>query len=107
MSNKQKLRSVILVLLILSVLLLCGCSPKITQGEVYKKEYYPARTYTRINWIYINGSLKSFPQVIHKPERYVVFIRVEKNGTEITEDFYVDVKTYHDISVGDWYSASS
>lgn len=96
-----------IAILLVFVLLLSACSPKITSGEVCDKEYreafvtvsfYPVVTY--------NGKTSTtmmVPYTVRYPERWVVFIKSFEDGKCITEDFYVSEAVYNSISIGDMF----
>lgn len=97
-------RLVPLILCLLVVCSLCKCTPAITEGEVYKKEYREEETELRwIPGVISNG--KTFdtqmqPYFVHKPERFVIFIKAEVDGEQVTEDFYVSKEVYEAVEVG-------
>lgn len=101
------MKKICIAILLVFVLLLSACSPKITSGEVYDKEYreafvtvsvYPVVTY--------NGKTSTttmVPYTVYYPERWVVFIKSFEDGEWITEDFYVSEAVYNSISIGDMF----
>ena len=96
----------ILVLVVL-VLLLSACSPKITSGEVYDKEYRKAFTTVSFYPLIIsNGKTTTttmVPYTIYYPERWVIFIKSFEDGEWLTEDFYVSETVYNSLSIGDMF----
>lgn len=101
------MKKLICIILILTLMLLCGCSSKITEGEVYKKEHREAYTTTMIFPLVIsNGKTTTtmmIPYFVHYPERYVIHITAFQDGEWVTEDFYVDKDVYDSINVGDMF----
>ena len=101
------MKKIIILLLLILILnfVFCSCAKKIESGEVYKKEYRPARS----SLIYLpqtvvmgnNVTTMSVPKVVYYPERYVVFIRAYHEGEWISEDFYVSPERYAQIQLGD------
>lgn len=101
------MKKICIAILLVFVLFLSACSPKITSGEVYDKEYreafatvsiYPVVTY--------NGKTSTttyVPYTIYYPERWVIFIRSFEDGEWITEDFYVSEAVYNSINIGDMF----
>lgn len=99
------MKKICTAILLVFVLFLSSCSPKITSGEVYDKEYresfvtvsvYPVVTY--------NGKTSTtimVPYTVYYPERWVVFIKSFEDGEWITEDFYVSEAVYNSIRIGD------
>lgn len=101
----KKIISIILCLII--IVSLCGCSDKITEGEVYKKEYKEACTSVMTYPVIIStGKTMStiiVPYTVYYPERYVIHIKAFVNDEWVTEDFYVSKEVYDSINVGDMF----
>jgi hypothetical protein len=105
--RRVKMKKIIILGLLVFVLFLSACSPKITSGEVYDKEYrkafvtvsvYPVVTY--------NGKTSTttmVPYTVYYPERWVIFIKSFEDGEWITEDFYVSETVYNSINIGDMF----
>ena len=101
------MKKICIAILLVFVLFLSACSPKITSGEVYDKEHrdafvtvsaYPVVTY--------NGKTSTttmVPYTVYYPERWVIFIKSFEDGEWITEDFYVSEAVYNSIRVGDMF----
>ena len=101
------MKKIFIAILLAFVLFLSACSPKITSGEVYDKEYrkafvtvsfYPVVTY--------NGKTSTtiiVPDTVYYPERWVIFIKSFEDGEWITEDFYVSEAVYNSTSIGDMF----
>lgn len=101
------MNKICIAILIVFVLFLSACSPKITSGEVYDKEHrdafvtvsvYPVVTY--------NGKTSTttmVPYTVYYPERWVIFIKSFEDGEWITEDFYVAEAVYNSINIGDMF----
>lgn len=101
----------ILVLLVFTTMTLIfkyGFTEKITEGEVYKKEYREAYTTTQIlPLITSNGTSTSttmIPYVVRYPDRYVISIKTFKDNEWITKDFYVSQEVYNNTNIGDMFS---
>lgn len=101
----------ILALLIFTTMTLifkCRSTKKITEGEVYKKEYREAYTTTQILPLAIsNGSSVSttmIPYVVRYPDRYIISIKAFKDNEWITKDFYVSQEVYNNTNIGDMFS---
>lgn len=86
-------------------LLICGCSPIITEGEVYAKEYREAFTTVNCYPVVIsNGKTTTtmiIPYTVYYPERWVIFIKSFEDGEWLTEDYFVSESIYNSINVGD------
>ena len=101
------MKKICIALLLVLILFLSACSPKITSGEVYDKEhrdafvtvfFYPVVTY--------NGktsTTKMVPYTVYYPERWVIFIKSFEDGEWLTEDFYVSETVYNSINIGDMF----
>lgn len=98
---------VILLICLVVLFSLCGCSNAITEGEVYKKEYRKEHTQLMMLPIVISGGKTTVtsmvPYFIHYPDRYVVFIKAYKDKEWKTEDFYVSKEVYDGIKIGDMF----
>lgn len=101
------MKRLIFTILLFSLMLLCGCSSKITEGEVYEKEY--REEFTTVMWLPLsisNGETVTtmmIPYIIHYPERYVIHIKAFINDEWLTEDFYVSKEVYDSINIGDMF----
>lgn len=90
-------------------LLLCGCTPKLTEGNVYQKEYREAdSTLIMMPVVISNGKTTTTimrPYYIFHPDRYVIFIRRynEETKTFETEDYYVSREAYESVDIGDYF----
>lgn len=91
------------------ILLLTSCSilsQPITEGEVYKKEYVPAYTYSYSNKIPIDDDYSiTVPITYSYPERWTIYIQAFDNPTEtfIQAQFDVSEEVYDRLEIGDWY----
>ena len=98
-----------IVLVILSTILLffCGCSSKITHGEVCGKQHRASTTKViRFPLIISNGKTTTtimIPYVVRYPDRYVIIIRSFEDDEWVTEDFYVSKEVYDQINIGDMF----
>jgi hypothetical protein len=106
--GKEMKRVICLVLIFLICLVaLCSCGNKITEGEVYEKEYREAFTTVMVLPLVIyNGKSTTtimVPYVVHYPDRYVIHIKYFQGEEWVTEDFYVSKDVYDDINVGDMF----
>ena len=101
---KRVLLSVICLILILC---LCACGSKITDGEVYKKEYKEAHTTVMLLPRVIptgKGAITvNLPYFIRYPDRYVIYIKKFNGKKWLKEDFYVSKDVYAQINVGDMF----
>lgn len=101
----KKLTNVLIIIIMLTVL--CGCSNAITEGEVYEKQHREAHSQLVMMPIVItNGKTTTttiIPYYISYPDRYVVFIKAFRDGEWVTEDFYVSKDVYDTVNIGDMF----
>lgn len=88
-----------------AVIILTACN-RITQGEVYDKQFTPAHTetYTTTRNVYIDEKWIAIPYVETKyyPDEYRVFIRKEtEKGKFDKESYTVGKERYDSIKIGD------
>lgn len=86
--------------------MLCSCSSKITQGEVYKKNFRPAYSTVRlIPIVHTNGktSFTTFmPFTYHYPGRWEINIRqLNDNGETLTATYWVSKDVFNTVKIGD------
>ena len=101
------MKKISIAILLVFVLFLSACSPKITSGEVYDKEYREAFTTVSFYPLIIsNGKTTTttmVPYTVYYPERLAIFIKSFEDGEWITEDFYVSEAVYNSINIGDMF----
>ena len=102
------MRKIILLLMCLIILTsLSGCADKITEGEVYEKEYREEQTVTVMYPLVIsNGKTNKtmiVPYYVHYPDRYVIHIKAFVDEEWVTEDYYVSEEVYDSINIGDMF----
>lgn len=100
-----------LATLLISTVLLTGCGQKITEGEIYKKEYQPEEMITIITpMVHTNGKTSYttyIPIVSYYPERWCVWIKaIKKNsdGKYETAKYYTTKEVYESCDIGDMFS---
>ena len=103
---KKKILCMALVLVM--ALLMVGCN-KLTEGEVYEKEFKPAEStpvpVTTMIWTGKVAIPITNVYMRHYPDRYIVRIRVydyESHETKYGE-YYVTKECYDAINIGDWF----
>lgn len=98
---------ILLALCLIMLLSLCGCLDKITEGEVYEKEYREAHTsLMMLPLVVSNGKTTTttiVPYIVYYPDRYVIHIRAFVDNEWVTEDFYVSEEVYNSINIGDMF----
>ena len=101
------MKKICIAILLVFILFLSACSPKITSGNVYDKEYRKAFvTVSVCPVVTYNGKTSTttmVPYTVYYPERWVVFIKSLEDGEWITEDFYVSEAVYNSINIGDMF----
>lgn len=97
----------LIIILFATVLILSGCSSKITEGEVYEKEYKEAHTSVAVVPITTyNGKTSSvhmIPYVYRYPDRYIIKIKKFEDNEWKQADYYVPKDVYDGINVGDQF----
>lgn len=78
--------------------------PKITEGEVYEKEFIPAYNQMMIIPIVIsNGKTTTtmmIPYMYYYPDSWVIKIKDFQDNKWVTEDFYVSEEIYNAVTIG-------
>lgn len=101
------MKKISIAIVLVFVLFLSACSPKITSGEVYAKEYREAFTTLSFYPLIISDGKTTtttmVPYTVYYPERWVIFIKSFEDGEWLTEDFYVSESVYNSISIGDMF----
>lgn len=103
----------IVLIIILGVVLVGGTiwaliiffkPPKITEGEVYEKEFIPAYNQMMIIPIVIsNGKTTTtmmIPYMYYYPDSWVIKIKDFQDNKWVTEDFYVSEEIYNAVTIG-------
>jgi hypothetical protein len=98
-----------LSLMILLLVSTCACGHKLTEGEVYDKEFMPARTQVMmIPIVHSNGKTSTttiIPYVYYYPDRWLIRIREPNgDGTYITDEYYTSKEVYDSVNIGDTFS---
>ena len=109
---KKKLISLLLVL-VMPMLVLCGCGEKNFEGEICHLEYKEAYTTTVIIPITMyNGKSTTVicvPYIRTYPDRWYVKVRRFNNDKQDYEydDCYVTEECYNKLNMGDWFVYNS
>lgn len=100
-----------IAVILMSSVLLTGCSSKITEGEIYKKDYQPEETIMIMTpMIHTNGKSSYttyIPMFYHYPDRWCIWIKAtEKNdeGEYDTAKYYTTEEVYEECDIGDVFS---
>ena len=102
-------KTLVLVLTLVMYLgLLTGCGHKLTEGEVYEKEFKEARTQVMMIPIVISNGKSSttrlIPYMYHYPDRWIVRIRDPNgDGTYVTDEYYTTKEVYDSLDIGDTF----
>jgi hypothetical protein len=88
-------------LLIVLVLLLVACKPRITSGKVIDKQYSPEHSETELMY---NPALKLYlPQTNYYDEEFIITIQgKDTDGHYDTRSFYVNERQYRRVKVGQY-----
>ena len=107
---KIKNSLLIVTLLIVPILIISfGCSHKLTEGEVYEKEFKKATTQIRlIPIVTSNGkytTTRLIPYTYYYPDRWIIRIREPNgDGTYTTDEYYTTKEVYDSVNIGDTFS---
>ena len=83
----------VIVLAIVLMVTICGCTPKITQGEVVDKQFEPAHTVIRII---------PLPYVYHYPDTYRITITaLDEDGNRQKATYRVTKEVFETVQIGD------
>lgn len=99
-------RAVLVVLAVALLLVLSGCSGKITSGEVVEKSYTPAYSTVRIIPLFISNGKTSrvmpIPYVYHYSDKWEVTIAAwdEKEKKMQTATYRVTEEVYEAVEIG-------
>ena len=96
----------VLVLAIVLMVAICGCTPKITQGEVVDKQFEPAHTVVRmIPMVISNGKTTTthiIPYVYRYPDTYRVTIAaLDEDGNRQEATYLVTKEVFDAVRLGD------
>ena len=101
----------IIFVLLTCLILLTGCGQKITEGEIYEKEFLPEETITIIVPMIHTNVKTSYttyvPVINHYPDRWRISIKsIGKNedGKYDIADYYTTEEVYNSCKVGDMFS---
>lgn len=88
---------------------LCGCGHKLTEGEVYDKEFKGAITQVMIVPVVISDgnttSTTMIPYMYYYPDRWIIRIREPNgDGTYVTDEYYTTKEVYDSVNIGDTFS---
>lgn len=95
------------LILILSILILTGCSNDLTKGEVIDKEYNPAYRQLVLMPVHIyNGKTSTMimvPYWIFHEENWKIEIKCIEKDCNTKQTYYITEKLYNEIKIGDIY----
>ena len=104
MGGESKIKRFILVVL-LAALLLAGCSPRITEGEVIDKEFSPAHSITSASPVMISNG-KSITTILvprtytYPAEWRITILGYDEDGNRVTETFRVTEEVFDATEIG-------
>lgn len=104
----RKIKTVVAIAL--AGICLTGCSGKITEGEIYEKEYKPEKTsIVTVPIVHTNGKstyTTIIPVTYHYPDRWCVRIRSlnqDEDGEYETAEYYTTEEVYNECEIGDLF----
>jgi hypothetical protein len=105
------MKKICLFIIVLSLVLM-GCEPKITEGEVIKKTFVPEHTETYLQPIvHFNGKIATTTMIrrLHYyPDSYIIDIKgKDDENNVVTESFSVTKEEYLTYEVGMWFKYDS
>jgi len=92
-----------------ATLLLGACSPSITEGTVYKKEFHPEEYYVMMMPIVTsdgkNTTTTMIPMFMYYPATWEIDIKKysKKEKKYLTEDYFVDKQVYDSVKTGTYF----
>lgn len=85
-------------------LLLSGCGQKLTEGEVYEKNFTEAHDELLMLPVIISDGKSSHTQLIpiwnHYPDTYEICIKAFQDGEWVTAKYYVSESVYDATEIG-------
>ena len=100
-----------ILLLFVLVLLLTGCGNKLTEGEIYGKEFIPEyETITYVHIVHSNGKTSyttMMPILLHYPDRWRIDIRSlnrNEKGEYETASYFTSEEVFDECDIGDIFS---
>lgn len=104
------MKKYLVIFLVFALLIfLCGCGHRLTEGEVYDKEFRSASTQVMMIPIVIsNGKTTTtsiIPYMYYYPDRWIIRIREPNgDGTYMTDEYYTTKEIYDSVNIGDTFS---
>ena len=100
-----------IMVVLLSAFLLVGCGKKLTEGEVYGKEFLPEyTTITYVHLIHSDGKTSYttlMPILLYYPDRWRIDIRSvdeDENGNYETASYFTSEEVFDQCSIGDIFT---
>lgn len=90
-----------------SLMMLCGCGKKLTEGEVYEKNFTEAHSQVLMLPL-VHSTGKSMyttmiPYIRYYPDTYSIGIRDFQDDKWVTETYYVSEEVYNEVEIGDMF----
>lgn len=98
-----------IMVVLFSAFLLVGCGKKLTEGEIYEKEFLPEyTTVTYVHLIHSDGKTSYttlMPIRLHYPDRWRIDIRsLDENGNYETASYSTSEEVFDQCSIGDIFT---
>lgn len=104
MSNYRNCFALAYVLLV--AVLFVGCKHKIHSGKIISKSYEEPRYYTYYTTMMCGKSTIMMPHTGYDDEDFILTVTAIKGEDTITENFYVDEKTFQCMQQGQIFNDS-
>lgn len=107
--KKKIIVAVLMSIVIIIGICFSGCSEKITEGTVYKRNFVAEHTETMMIPIVHSTGKTSFttiiPMIRTYPDEYIISIKKYDTDSKDweTADYYVSQEVYDKVKVGDYY----
>lgn len=89
------------------MLFLCGNEERLTEGEVYDKNFTAAHSQVlTLPTVHSNGKTTyttMMPYIRYYPDTYSVSIRAFQDGEWVKETYYVPEEVYKELEIGDMF----
>lgn len=87
------------------MLFLCGNEERLTEGEIYDKNFSAAHSQVlTLPTVHLNGKTTyttTMPYIRYYPDTYSVSIRAFQDGEWVKETYYVPEEVYNEVQIGD------
>ena len=97
----------VLIVIAATLIMLAGCSPRITEGIVTETGHRSTTTIIMYIPIKVGDTTIMMSHFIHNPERWFVDIEgYDKDGELVNQRLWVSKEVFSETEVGGWFNAS-